>query len=238
MRFLQMKWVVPVLLLGAIYIADQIRINRPDHKYRLTVEVDTPDGVRSASGILSVRPNRNYGGSGTGSSVPQAKGDALLLELGEGRNLVVLMAYGEDGANFEDASFLPTRVLGATDRRISFRDMKTLSGRPAVNVPDAQRPVLMSLPDLNDPKSARRVKASDLEAAFGKDYRLRRFMLEIVANGYWPIDFGGSLGEPVTRGVTTKLPWLNTSGGAATALQAAGLKTAEDFAPEAAFTRK
>ena len=50
----------------------------------------------------------------TGSSVPQTKGDALLAELGEGRNLVVLLAYGEDGSNFEDASFLPTRLIGAT----------------------------------------------------------------------------------------------------------------------------
>ena len=75
--------------------------------------------------------------------------------------------------------------------------------------------------------------ASDLEASFGKGYRLRGLSLDIVANGYWPIDFGGVLGEPVTRGIEAKLPWLNTPGAAAAALQAAGLKTAEDFAPEA-----
>ena len=44
--------------------------------------------------------------------------------------------------------------------------------------------------------------------------------------------------EPVTRGIDAKLPWLSTPGGAATALQAAGLKPPEDFVPEAAFTRK
>jgi hypothetical protein len=41
----------------------------------------------------------------------------------------------------------------------------------------------------------------------------------------------------VTRGVEAKLPWLNTPGAAAAALQAAGLKTGEGFAAEAAFTR-
>ena len=41
MRFLQMKWIVPVLLIAVIYVADQIRIGRPDHKYRLTVAVET-----------------------------------------------------------------------------------------------------------------------------------------------------------------------------------------------------
>lgn len=238
MRFVQMKWVVPVVLLALIYAGDQIRIGRPDHKYRLAVEIETPQGPRTAAGILSVRPNRSYGGTGSGSSMPQVKGDALVLPLSEGRNLVVLMAYGDDGSNFEDASFLPTRVIGAKDRRFSFRDMKTLAGAPQVAVPDAQRPVLLSIADLNDPASARRADWNDLEASLGRGFRLRSVAVDIVANGYWPIDFGGALGEPVTRGIETKLPWLNTPGAAATALQAAGLKTPADFPPEAAFTRK
>ena len=33
-------------LLAALVIGDQIRINRPGHKYRLTVEVETPDGIK------------------------------------------------------------------------------------------------------------------------------------------------------------------------------------------------
>lgn len=237
MRFLQMKWIVPLVLVGVIYVADQIRINRPDHKYRLTMEVETPAGVKAASAVLSVRPNRSYGGTGTGSSFPQTKGDALLLDLGEGRNLVALLAYGDDGSNFDDSSFLPTRLLGAKDRRISFRNVKEFADAPALPVPAPQRPVLVSFANLADPKTARRVDAGDLEATFGKGYRLRDLSLGIVANGYWPIDFGGALGEPVTRGIAQKLPWLSTQGAAAAALQAAGVKTGDGFAAEAAFTR-
>lgn len=238
MRFLQMKWIVPILLLGAIYLADQIRIGRPDHKYRLTVDVETPAGVKSASGTLSVRPNRSYGGTGSGSSVPQAKGDALLVDLGDGKSLVALLAYGADGSNFEDASFLPTRVYGARDRRVAFRDIKNLAGAPAVPVPEQLRPLFVAFADANDPKSARRVDANDLEASLGKGFRLRDLSIDVVANGLWPIDIGGVLGEPVTRGIEAKLPWLKTPDGAAVALQAAGLKVGEGFAPEAAFARK
>lgn len=237
MRFLQMKWIVPVLLVGAIYVADQIRIGRPDHKYRLTIAVETPSGAKSASGILSVRPNRSYGGSGSGSSFPQTRGDALAVDLGEGKNLVALLAYGDDGVNFDDTSFLPTRLLGAKDRSIGFRNVKQFAGTPALAVPASQRPVVLSFADLSDPKTARRVNVDDLEPLFGKGYRLRDFSLDIVANGFWPIDFGAALGEPVTRAIVQKLPWLRTPGGAAAALQAAGLKVGEGFAPEAAFTR-
>ena len=237
MRFLQMKWIVPLVLIGVIYAADQIRINRPDHKYRLTVEVETPAGVKSASSILSVRPNRSYGGTGTGSSFPQTKGDALVLDLGDRKNLVALLAYGDDGANFDDSSFLPTRLLGGNDRRIAFRNVKEFAGTPALPVPQPQRPVFVSFANLADPKTARRVDAELLETSLGKGYRLRDISLAIVPNGVWPIDFGGVLGEPVTRGITQKLPWLNTPGGAAAALQAAGVKTGEGFSGEAAFTR-
>lgn len=237
MRFLQAKWIVPVLLIAVIYVADQIRIGRPDHKYRLTVSVETPNGEKSASGILSVRPNRSYGGTGTGSSFPQTTGDALLLDLGDGKNLVALLAYGADGSNFDDASFLPTRLLGARDRRVGFRDVKTFAGQPAMPVPDQLQPVLVSFTDPADSKSARRVDPNDLVPVLGKGFRLRDLSIEIVANGFWPIDFGGALGEPVTRGIERKLRWLDDPGAAATALQAAGLKVGDGFAAEAAFTR-
>jgi len=34
------RWLGPLALLAVLVIADQVRINRPGHKYRLTVEVE------------------------------------------------------------------------------------------------------------------------------------------------------------------------------------------------------
>ena len=64
------RWLGPLALLAVLVIADQIRINRPGHKYRLTVEVDTPEGTRSASGILAVQPDRGYSRSGHTRTMP------------------------------------------------------------------------------------------------------------------------------------------------------------------------
>ena len=75
----------------------------------------------------------------------------------------------------------------------------------------------------------------------GKGYRLRGISAEAVPNGFWPIDFGGALGEPVTRGIASKLQWLNGDGAsaaAATALKAAGLPDVEGVDAVEAFTRK
>src|SRR5438477_571776 len=80
--------------------------------------------------------------------------------------------------------------------------------------------------DPANPATARNVPPDDSEAVLGKGYRLRGITAEAVPNGFWPIDFGGPLGEPVTRGNLAKLPWLNqpdASASAETALRAAGV---------------
>jgi len=73
----------------------------------------------------------------------------------------------------------------------------------------------------------------------GKDYRLQGISAEVVPNGFWPLDFGGALGEPVSRGIQAKLPWLGGAGdSAATALRAAGLPGVGGIDAREAFTRK
>ena len=80
------KWLGPLALLAALFIGDQIRINRPGHKYRLTVEVETPEGIKSASGVMSVHPDRGYSRHGHTAT----RGDAVFVDLGGGKNLVAL----------------------------------------------------------------------------------------------------------------------------------------------------
>ena len=83
------------------------------------------------------------------------------------------------------------------------------------------------------------MRPDDLEAAFGKGFRLRGVSAEVVPNGLWPLDFGGPLGEPVTRGIEARLPWLNGADSpAAIALRAAGLPIGEGIDAREAFTRK
>ena len=88
--------------------------------------------------------------------------------------------------------------------------------------------LLATFADPNDPDTMRTVLPDKLEAVFGSGVHFRGVTAEVVPNGYWPIDFGGPLGEPVTRGIEAKLPWLKgTDDGAATALKAADIRSAE-----------
>ena len=228
------KWFGPVALLAALFIGDQIRINRPGHKYRLTVEVETPEGSKSASSVLAVHPDRGYSRGGHTST----KGDAVFVDLGGGKNLVALLAHVDKKLDLDDINYVALRAYAeAGGKRVAFNEMNRLTGRVAVN--GALIPVLVTFADPANPATARTVPPDGAEAALGKGYRLRGITAEVVPNGFWPLDFGGALGEPVTRGILAKLPWLNGADDpAAVALRAAGLPGVEAIDAKQAFTRK
>src|SRR6202048_4472450 len=212
------RWLGPLALLAALVIGDQIRINRPGHKYRLTVEVETPDGVKSGSGVMAVQPDRSYSRGGQ----TRTKGDAVLVDLGGGKNLLALLAHIDNSVELDGMNYVALRAHSAAGRKVSFNEMSRMTG--AVPVTGGLVPVLVTFTDLNDPATARAVPPEDMEATLGEGFRLHGISAEVVPNGFWPLDFGGALGEAVTRGLSARLPWLDGSGApAATALGAAGL---------------
>ena len=228
------KWFGPLALLAALVIGDQIRINRPAHKYRLTVEVETPEGRKSASSVVAIHPDRSY----TRRGQTRTLGDAVFVDLGQGRNLVALLAHLDNNKLvLDDMNYVALRAYGAAGgKRVPFGEMSRQAG--IVPVTGELIPLLVSFADPGQPGTARRVGPDDAEAVLGPGSRIQGISAEVVPNGYWPLDFGGALGEPVTRGIEARLPWLKDDGAAATALRAAGLPGGEGVDAREAFTRK
>ena len=227
------RWVGPLVLLAVLFVGDQIRINRPAHKYRLTVEVDTPEGVKSASGVMSVHPDRGYSRGGR----THTRGDAVFVDLGGDKNLLALLAHIDRSIDFDGINYLALRAYKDGGRDVSFNKMSKMTGTAPVT--GALIPVLLTFTDLRDPSTARMVPPDDLETRFGRGFHLHGVSVEVVPNGFWPLDFGGALGEPVTRGIEAHLPWLDGADNpAAIALRAAGLPVGEGIDPKQALTRK
>jgi hypothetical protein len=229
------KWAGLLGLLAVIVIGDQIRINRPGHKYRLTVEVTTPDGIKTGSGILSVVPDRGYSRGGRTTM----RGEAVFVDLGQGKNLVALLAH-QQGAklDLDDINYVALRAYGAArGNRVSFSDINRQTG--IVPVQGELMPLLVSFGDARNPQTARLVARDHADTVLGDGYAIRGLSAEVVPNGFWPIDFGGVLGEPVTRGIEARLRWLATPGeAAASALKAAGLPAGGAVEAREAFARK
>ena len=159
------KWFGPLALLAALVIGDQIRINRPGHKYRLTVEVETPEGIKSASGVLAVHPDRGYSRRGQ----TRTMGDAVFVDLGGGKNLVALLAHVDKTSSSSTTSTMwrcaPTEAAGR--KRVSFNEMSRMTGVGAGEgrVDSGARDLRRSEPI---PRPRARSRRTMLEAVLGK----------------------------------------------------------------------
>lgn len=228
------RWIGLVIIATALLAGDQIRLKRPDHKYRLTIEVETAQGLRTATGVFAVHPNRSYGG--TGSAGTQTRGDALVVDLGNRKTLVVLMAQAGNPLDIDGMNYIAMRAINAaTGKRVQFRELKSLNA--SAPVADELMPVLLAFADVGDPSSARAVKPEEFGAVFGAQTRLHSVTIATLPPGWWPIDVGGAFGEPVTRSIDGILPWTSAGASVARAVKSASLVLPEGVEPISLFRR-
>jgi len=148
-----------------------------------------------------------------------------------------ILAHRDNTVDLDGMNYVALRAYKAAGQNVSFNEMSRMTG--AAPVTGALIPILVSFADLSNPATARTVPPDNLAAVLGQGFRLHRMTAEVVPNGIWPLDFGGRLGEPVTRGIEAKLPWWNgTAAPAATALRAAGVPAGAAIDPREVFTRK
>jgi hypothetical protein len=88
-------------------------INQPDHYYRLGIEVETPDGVKSAANTFAVYQGYTSGPPETRGLHRRLKGDAVFLDLGNGHNIVALLAHGPQATDVDSKDSLDSAAFKA-----------------------------------------------------------------------------------------------------------------------------
>lgn len=172
-------------------------------RYRLTAEVETPEGVRTGSSVIETIWDRGLSGA-------SVKGEAVAIDLPNRQTLFILLrtasnpdwAGGVPGLNPPDD---PKRPMNANEREAEAgrqvawmranRDVHYLWGR---NVPKDRAqylPFMVRFANLSDPSSAERVEPEDLSASFGRGYSLKSLSVTITR-------------EPVTHNIERRLTWL------------------------------
>ena len=151
---------------------------------KLTVTVSTPHGDVSGS---SVRWKQLYEDPVLGNAQPDMRGEAVVVEVAEGRYLFALIQRNRPQA---ELMFFPGEAPLKSTYKLNRRKGDVL------DVPRDMYPMLVTFGNLNDPASVQEVDPSNLAATFGPGYALKAITLEITD-------------EPVTEGVVEKvLPWL------------------------------
>ena len=180
-----MKWLAAIVMLcaAAVMLAGcgEMGFNNWDWHQRLTVEVDAGGKTVSGSSVTSILwwPNFFSGGWGGAPWHSKVEGEAVVVDLGEGRYLFALLSYSGNAEYIEN---LATRSLYDTTKRAWGRQefRRVVNSKEPIIVPEKVYPLLVTFTDINDPKTVKKVDPRNLAVSFGPDYRLKSMTLEIT----------------------------------------------------------
>lgn len=143
---------------------------------KLTVEVATPEGIRSGSAITHVRWRE---ADVFGNYHAKFSGEATVVDLGAGRYLFALI--GE--ATEQIAAYTLHAELG--EQRSDYDKLfpKIVEFRGTREVPRDRYPLLVTFDDVDNPATISRVDPANLSASFGAGISLHRISLEITSDG-------------------------------------------------------
>jgi hypothetical protein len=174
--------------------------SRRRYHYKMVVEVETPQGMRSGAAVRELRYTNS-------SMEPRphwtGRGEAVAIDLPGDRILFASLAgaRGEPDYSTRDIDTLfdatggpdqghaielwPTPPQGLKERSATLRN---------------PLPMLVTFADIDDPKTVEMVEPTDLAANFGPGVRLKRIWIE-------------TSDDPVTSGIENRLKWLATHRG-------------------------
>jgi hypothetical protein len=215
------KLVLALTAVLALFVGWSFMYPSASWRYRLTLDVETPDGVKSGSSVIEV------GGSAQPRITPESvasfsvKGEAIAVDLG-GRGVLFALLNRDADVDypihivFQQFPYVHDYVFeDGTKKRLEHGGEATRKGlsyyanlRAKSNLPQSQLPSLVRFRDLNNPKSVELVDPTDLVKSFGAGITLKSATIEMVDQGYWPLNQMSITGEPITRGIENRLPWL------------------------------
>lgn len=181
----------------------------PDYRYRLTVEVETPEGPKTGSSVIEVQQTLvRAGGSPANQAVERrVRGEAVAVDLPGGKTLFALLRSENniDWASYVFVYLAPQKKgEHFADQMDDVLEVKGKQVLPRMWPPVAfleersAYPMLVTFGDLADPTSVALVDPDDLAATFGEGVRLKRITVQLTD-------------DPVTTGIEQRLRWWGMS---------------------------
>jgi hypothetical protein len=165
------------------------------YRYKLTLEVETPEGVKSASSVVEIReymvkfPAKAIRGAVTGQ--------ALYLDVGKNQQPLVALLTRRIGTSIEPYFPDYSKYFGIhyewAENNPGLEALVTKRGAKDLAVIDL--PELVSFASPSYPNTVIAVDPRNLEATFGSGVKWHRMTIEITD-------------DPITKGLEAKLPWV------------------------------
>jgi len=174
---------IAVMLVYGFY---KIKYPTYTYRYRMTVAVDAGGETRSASSVIEV----------TATRVPQiltevgpyersVEGQAIFIDLPDGKNIVALLASGAVGElRGYPSHVIPLAFRPSKNKWINDDEVPELRGRRELT--KEQMPTLVTVTDPTDARTARIVNVDELGSTFG--VHLRSISVEMTKDAVTPMD--------------------------------------------------
>jgi len=197
MKKLGMIAAVVVALIGGLVLAYNLAYPTYSHRYRLTIEVETPDGLKTGSSVIESRLRTEPPILPNTGAVTSLHGDAVFVDLGNGKNVVGLLALGDPAQYVDGPVRLAINAFGIPNCGKPFCQWKQIAETTgARDLPLNLVPTLVSFGAVSDPKTARVVRPQELEDVFGPGYHFKRAWIEMT-------------NDPITRSITKHLQFYD-----------------------------
>ena len=192
----------------------------PPIRYKITAEVETPEGMKTGHSVLEFQGNMSGSIFGAmGGSGFNVRGEAIAVDLAPGQMLFVLLSAPRD-ADFaanalnsikiaKNDSTAPTDRAGETAQtEHMFARLRANRGVYTLWIPKGQPrdetlagvPYFVHFRNIADPKSVEQVDPDNLAKSFGHGVKLKALTIQITD-------------ETVTTGIQKRLIWLSDQRG-------------------------
>lgn len=187
-----------------LYFGYQILFPTYTYRYRLSVEVDTPDGLRSGSSVIEVRYEKFPELLTDRDHISRVIGEAVFVDLGRGKNLIGLLASGPTGEDVDYSARIILQAFGldGNDPSIGKR-LSQLHGKREFDIAPSNQfdvskrflPTFVTFRNLADVKSVEIAPPGLFGEVFGDGYGLRNVSIEMTD-------------QRPTEKIQKMLPWL------------------------------
>lgn len=197
------RGVLGLLAGGAVALLGGCWGSSASYRYRMTVEVDTPEGIKTGSSVMEVRLARGMAIGDQSGVTSGVFGEAVVVDLPNGP-LFVLLQVPDAGPPLQD--IVPHALLGrrsdgpdgamADGAKLGstwFSEYRAELPRTRDNgsqVSNNNWPMMVRFADINDPKSVEQVDPASIG--------VKRITVETTS-------------DDVTTGIEKRLGWLGTS---------------------------
>lgn len=192
----EILWAYPIAC-ALVWFSMIVFVNLPTTPmvYRFGLDVNTPSGIISGHTMIEVVDKRTAVSRIVGGFL-KIKGDAIVIDLGDGKILVALLAFTNDTSGTMTLSELPLRAARFTT---GYHQPTPPTHKDKLYLSPEDIPIMVTFSDINNPRTMQRVYPNKLSEVFGPGYSFKNAWITMTNDPYQ------------SSGIQRTIPWVQQS---------------------------